>query len=156
MFRKNLVANSCFRYYFCSRCFWKDVSESRRCLDKDNKRMAEKIEAENAERQKKEEEMSKRLQEAQEVGDTQLQYTRAGHNTTLPRQRDHVFRPQSCLLLHYYYCIFDVAAPLGHRDFNIFRCFLFPEALKRCFVVALALSRKLKLSSVQLRKKYTL
>ena len=35
--------------------------------DKDNKRMADKIQAENEERQKKEEEMKKRLKEAQEV-----------------------------------------------------------------------------------------
>ena len=29
--------------------------------------------------------------------------TRAVHATTLPRQRYHVFRPQSCWLFHYYY-----------------------------------------------------
>ena len=29
--------------------------------------------------------------------------SRAGHATTLPRHRDHVFRPQSCWLLHYYF-----------------------------------------------------
>ena len=36
-------------------------------LDKDNKRMADKIQAENEERQKKEEEMKQRLKDAQEV-----------------------------------------------------------------------------------------
>ena len=37
-------------------------------VDKDNKRMADKIQAENEERQKKEEEMKQRLKDAQEVG----------------------------------------------------------------------------------------
>ena len=36
-------------------------------LDKDNKRMADKLQAENEERQKQEEEMRKRLKDAQEV-----------------------------------------------------------------------------------------
>jgi hypothetical protein len=45
----------------------KDAFQCRLCLDKDNKRMADKIAAENAERQKKEEEMAQRLKEAQEV-----------------------------------------------------------------------------------------
>ena len=36
-------------------------------LDKDNKRMQDKINSENEERKKKEEEMKRRLQEAQEV-----------------------------------------------------------------------------------------
>ena len=36
-------------------------------VDKDNKRMADKIQAENEERQKKEEEMKQRLKDAQEV-----------------------------------------------------------------------------------------
>jgi hypothetical protein len=44
-----------------------DAFQCRLCLDKDNKRMADKIAAENAERQKKEEEMAQRLKEAQEV-----------------------------------------------------------------------------------------
>ena len=50
--------------------------------------------------------------------------SRAGHATTLLRQHDHVFRPQSWWLLHYYY--------IRHRDLNIFRIFLVPEALLRC------------------------
>ena len=36
-------------------------------VDNDNKRMADKIQAENEERQKKEEEMKQRLKDAQEV-----------------------------------------------------------------------------------------
>ena len=36
-------------------------------LDNDNKKMADKIQAENEERQKKEEEMKQRLKDAQEV-----------------------------------------------------------------------------------------
>ena len=35
--------------------------------DKDNKRMADKLQAENEERQRQEEEMKKRLKDAQEV-----------------------------------------------------------------------------------------
>ena len=31
----------------------------------------------------------------------------------------HVFRPQSCWLLHYYYIV--LATPSRHRDLNIFR-----------------------------------
>ena len=42
-------------------------------LDKDNKRMADKIQAENEERQKKEEEMKQRLKDAQEVRKRQIQ-----------------------------------------------------------------------------------
>ena len=38
---------------------------------------------------------------------------RAGHATILPRQRDHVFRPQTCFLFQYYYI--DVATTV-HLD----------------------------------------
>ena len=53
---------------------------------------------------------------------------RAGHATILSRQRDHVSRPQSCLLLQYNYiwCSYSICR---HRDLNIF---LVPEALLRC------------------------
>ena len=64
---------------------------------------------------------------------------RAGHATILSRQRDHVFRPQSCYVLPYYnICL---ATPSKHRDLNIFRIFLVPEALLRCRVVVV---KKLK------------
>ena len=45
-------------------------------------------------------------------------YRTSGHATILSRQRDHVFRPQSCYLLQYY-CI-SLGTPSRHRDLNIF------------------------------------
>ena len=63
--------------------------------------------------------------------------TRAGHATLLPRQRDDVFRSQSCLLLPNYY-IFIVATPSRHRDLNIYAIFSVPEALLHCRVVVVA------------------
>ena len=47
----------------------------------------------------------------------------AGH-ATVARQRDHVFKPQSCWLLQYYYI--RVATPYKHRDLNFFRYFSCP------------------------------
>ena len=61
---------------------------------------------------------------------------RAGHATTLPRQR--VLSPQICWLLHYYYSIFVVATPFRHWDLTIFEFFLVPEAVLRCCVVVVA------------------
>ena len=54
----------------------------------------------------------------------------AGHATELPRQRDHVFRPQSCLSSQYYviYCGYCIQTPIT----------LVPELY---YVVALPLSR---------------
>ena len=56
----------------------------------------------------------------------------AGH-ATVARQRDHLFRPQSCWLLQYYYI--RVATPYKHRDLNFFRYFSCPWSsitLSRC------------------------
>ena len=59
---------------------------------------------------------------------------RAGHATILPRQHDHVFRPQNCLLLQYYY--FCCGNSINrHWDQNIFRIFSGPWGsitLSRC------------------------
>ena len=57
---------------------------------------------------------------------------RAGHATILLRQRDHVFRPHSCLVLQYC-CI--CCAPSRHWDLNIFQIFSGPWdsiMLSRC------------------------
>ena len=45
----------------------REKRELQEFIDKDNKRMADKIQAENEERQRKEEEMRNRLKDAQEV-----------------------------------------------------------------------------------------
>ena len=56
-----------------------------------------------------------------------LLFCRAGHAKILPRQCGHVFEPQSCVLLQYYYIsIFGVATPSRHRDLNIFQIFSGP------------------------------
>ena len=60
-------------------------------------------------------------------------FTRAGHATILSRQRDPVFRPQSCYFLQYY-CI-CLATPSRHLDRNIFRILSCPRGsitLSRC------------------------
>ena len=47
---------------------------------------------------------------------------RAGHATTLSRQRDHIFSPQHCWLLHYVSIRWDYT-PFRHRNiFPIFSC----------------------------------
>jgi len=61
----------------------REKRELQEFIDKDNKRMADKIQAENAERQKKEEEMKNRLKEAQEAsenGTIQLYKKMQGEN----------------------------------------------------------------------------
>ena len=71
----------------------------------------------------------------------------AGHATMLTRQRDHVFRPQSCLLLQYYY-IWCGYTPSGHRDLNRFQKISGPWGsftLLRC-----PCREAIKLSSAQL------
>ena len=68
---------------------------------------------------------------------------RAGHATIIPRQRDHVV----C------YCtitISGVATPSRHWPLNIFKLLLVPEALLRCRVVALSLSRSYTIVAAQL------
>merc|ERR1711936_215116 len=47
----------------------REKRELQEFIDKDNKRMADKIQAENEERQKKEEEMKQRLKDAQEASE---------------------------------------------------------------------------------------
>ena len=75
-----------------------------------------------------------------------LLYTvyRAGHATTLPRQRDHVFMPQSCWILHFYfyYCIFVASSSSRNRDLNIFPIFSCPCRLY--YSVALSCCRAAK------------
>ena len=69
---------------------------------------------------------------------------RAGHATTLSRQRDHIFRGKHyCRLLHYAFICFDYSTPFRYRDLNIFRIFLDVEVLVRCRVVVVV-----KLNSV--------
>ena len=68
-----------------------------------------------------------------------LSICRAGHATILPRQLDHVFRPQSCLLLQYYYIYCGQWLPYPHTETKIFfKFFLVPEALLRCRIVFVA------------------
>ena len=83
---------------------------------------------------------------------------RAGHAKTLPRQRDRIFRPQKCCLLHYYwyrvpyYRIFFVGTVFRQRDHNIFTIFSGPWrsiTLSRC-----RCRHALKLSRANLSKKY--
>ena len=72
-------------------------------------------------------------------------FVSAGHATTLPRQRDHLFRPQSCWLWHSCYTVLVVATPFRHRDIDIFwiLCCLWSSiTLSRCrFHEAQKLSR---------------
>ena len=76
-------------------------------------------------------------------------YTRRGGRATiLSRQRDHVFRPQSCLLLQHYSTIFVVDTPSRHRDLIMFRIFsgLWGSITLSCIlIVALSLSRSKKI-----------
>ena len=60
--------------------------------------------------------------------------SRAGHATILSRQRDHVFRLQSCLLLQFYYICsgYSIQTPIPKKKF---------WALTRYYVFALLLSR---------------
>ena len=66
-------------------------------------------------------------------------FCRAGHATTLLRQRDHVFRPKNCLV---FYCImsafFVAATSLSLKGHNIYRIFLVNKALFRCCIVVVA------------------
>ena len=66
-------------------------------------------------------------------------FSRAGHATILSRQRNHVIRPQSCLLLQYYYiwCCYP-GTPSRHRDQKNLAFFVVPEAQIRCRVVVVA------------------
>ena len=43
---------------------------------------------------------------------------RAGHVTTLPRQRDHIFRPNNCCLL-----LYAAATPFRHRALTLLEFF---------------------------------
>ena len=63
----------------------------------------------------------------------QLLHTQRWAPTILSRQRDHVFRPQSCLLLQHYSTIFVVDTPSRHRDLIMFRIFLW--SLRLYYVV---------------------
>ena len=72
-------------------------------------------------------------------------FARAGQQTTIPRQRDLVFRPQNCWLQHYtryrYLAIFVVGLWLLHLDteaVTFFESFLVLEALFHCRVVVVA------------------
>ena len=65
---------------------------------------------------------------------------RTEHATILPRQSDHAFRPQSCLLFQYYYFVFGVATSHRHRYLNIFRIFSGPLG-----EIALSLLRSFKI-----------
>ena len=56
----------------------------------------------------------------------QVPISRAGHATTLPRHRDHVFRPQSCWLLHYYYIPSGISIHT-RRPYQFSSFFLFLE-----------------------------
>ena len=64
---------------------------------------------------------------------------RARHATPLPRQHDHVFRPQNCWLLHYVSIRWELATTSLYRDLYIF---CVTEALLRCccFVLVLKLT----------------
>ena len=53
----------------------------------------------------------------------------------MPRQRDHVFRLQSCFLLPYYYIRYGYSFYCRHRQINICR---FPFSLKLCYDVFVA------------------
>ena len=66
--------------------------------------------------------------------------TRAGHATILPRQHDHVFRPQSFLLLQHYNicCGYSILPPRPKYFSNFF------WSLRLYYVVALSLSRSWK------------
>ena len=68
---------------------------------------------------------------------------RAGHAKTLPRQRDRIFRPQKCCLLHYYWYRTTVYSLwvlyLDNETITFLQFFLVPEDLLRCRVVAVAM-----------------
>ena len=61
---------------------------------------------------------------------------RAGHATTLPRQRDHVFRPHNCLLLHWLFiqCGFSIWTPRQHLSnyFLSLQLYYVAANLKKC------------------------
>ena len=61
---------------------------------------------------------------------------RAGHATILSRQRDHVFRPHGCFLLHdkYIWCGNSISTPRP----KYFSNFFVPEALLHCRIVIVA------------------
>ena len=67
--------------------------------------------------------------------------SRAGHASILPRQRDHVFRPKSCLLLQYYYicCGYCIHTPQYKYLANLF------WSLRHYYFVVLSLSQSLKI-----------
>ena len=70
---------------------------------------------------------------------------RAGHAKTLPRQRDRIFRPQKCCLLHYYryrvpYYRYSLwVLYLDNETITFLQFFLVPEDLLRCRVVVVAM-----------------
>ena len=68
---------------------------------------------------------------------------RAGHAKTLPRQRDRIFRPQKCCLLHYYWYRTTVYSLwvlyLDNETITFLQFFLVPEDLLRCRVVVVAM-----------------
>ena len=55
-------------------------------------------------------------------GRTLADNSKARHATTLPRQRDHVFRPQNCWLMHYVYSRYSHS--FRHRNLSIFHIFV--------------------------------
>ena len=76
-------------------------------------------------------------------------FVRAGHKTTLPRQRDHVFRREkNCWFFYFCMSIFLVATPFRHQGLNIVSYFTSENnfflsqkgrsTVLRCRVVAVA------------------
>ena len=61
----------------------------------------------------------------------------------LSRQRDHVFRPQSCLLLQYYYILCCVPTPSRRRVLNIFSYFFWSQRLYDVVELSLSLNYKI-------------
>ena len=70
---------------------------------------------------------------------------RAGHATTLPRHRDHVFKTLNSWLLLFYFI--RCATSFRHRDLNTFRIFLVSEVLFRCRDVVVAKLKKCRVPS---------
>ena len=59
-------------------------------------------------------------------------FSRAGHATSQQQQREHVFRPQKCWLLHH---VIIAATSFRQRDLKIFHIVRVTEAQLRCRVV---------------------
>ena len=67
--------------------------------------------------------------------------SRAGHATTLPRHRDHVFRPKKLLLI----VLWLYSQWLLHLDTEDYTFLYFFMSLKLCYVVGSSLSRSFKI-----------